>query len=257
MASSYMEVMKNAQIEYRGTDEVDTVMKAFEETDPNHEKRYRLAISTPDRFFEPPIKDEVTIDWERTNTPGKMTFTVIKVPGYDTSFHEGDKVYFAYSAQRGDSYSLMFVGYVFKKSRDKKHHIEVTCYDQLRYLKNKYSWVFTNKTAGDIVRSICDDYGLQANNIGANDYKIPSLAKENAEAFDVIITALEETLANTGQMFVLSDNNGVITLQNVLNMKKSILIDAETAENFEYSSSIDDDTYNSIVLYYKPNGTAG
>ena len=255
--ASYLDVMRDAQNDFYGNTmkDIDTVMAAFEATDPNHDRRYRLAISTPTRFFEPPIKDEVTIEWARTNTPGKLTFTVVKVAGANGSFHEGDRVYFAYSSQRGENYVLMFVGYVFKKSRDKKHHIEVVCYDQLRYLKNKYSWVFTNKTLADIVRSICEDYGLYCNNVWGNDYKIPSIAKENAEAFDVILTAIEETLANTGQMYVLRDDNGIITIQNVLNMKIPRLIDASSAENFEYQTSIDDDTYNSVVLYYKPTGT--
>lgn len=256
--ASYVDIIKDSQKNFfnESMAEQSSVMKAFEATDPTHENRYRIAISTPTRCFEPPIKDEVTIEWERTNTPGKLTFTVIKVAGANGSFHEGDKVYFAYCPQGGTRYSLMFVGYVFKKSRDKKHHIEVTCYDQLRYLKNKYSWVFSNKTASQILKSICDDYGLELGAIAGTEYYIPSIAKENAEAFDVIITALEETLANTGQMYVLSDDNGVITLQNVLNKKLNRLIDAETAQNFEYTSDIDSETYNSIVLYYKPTQTA-
>lgn len=260
--ASYVDIIKEAQESFLnsgtkdGESDVTTVMNAFEETDPYHERQCRIAISTPTRFFEPPIKDDITVEWERTNTPGKLTFTVIKVAGADGSFHEGDKVYFAYSAQRGDKYSLMFSGYVFKKSRDKRHHIEVVCYDQLRYLKNKYSWVFTNKTASEILKSVCSDYGLKCDqNVADTKYKIPSIAKENCEAFDVILVALEETLANTGQMYVLEDRNGNIALQNVLNKKINRLIDASAAQNFEYSSSIDDETYNSIVLYYKPTGT--
>ncbi len=257
--ASYVDIIKESQKNFFNEPmaETESVMKAFEETDPNHDRRYRLAISTPTRFFEPPIEGEVTIEWERTNTPGKMTFTTIKVDGVNGSFHEGDKVYFATSEQRGDNYSLMFVGYVFKKSRDKRHHIEVVCYDQLRYLKNKYSWVFTNKKASEILKSICDDYGLYVGaSVTDTTYKVPTIAKENSEAFDVIITALEETLANTGQMYVLRDDNGIITLRNVLNMKLNRLIDASAAQNFEYTSDIDSETYNSIVLYYKPTQTA-
>ena len=36
-----------------------------------------------------------------------------------------------------------------------------------------------------------------------------------------------------------------------MNMITNTLITETTAENFDYSSSIDDETYNSIVLYYK------
>lgn len=206
----------------------------------------RLTIDRNGTIFEPPVKDEVTIEWERTGVPGKLTFTTVKVNDPGMTFHEGDRVVFYYQNK------AIFVGYVFTKKRDKEHHIEVTCYDQLRYLKNKFSYVFTKKTAKQILQSLCEDFKLETGNLADTKYSIPSIAEENAEAFDIILKAIDETLRNTGEMYVLRDEAGKITLENSADMLSTTIIADTTAENFDYSSSIDDETYNSVVLYYKP-----
>jgi hypothetical protein len=56
-------------------------------------------------------------------------------------------------------------------------------------------------------------------------------------------------------MFVLYDDFGKITLKNISNMQVNLLIDEETGENFDYTSSIDSDTYNKIKLIYENDET--
>ena len=205
----------------------------------------KLTIQHNGTIFEPPVKDGVQIEWERTGSPGKLTFTTVKMMNQNMSFQEGDQVCFYYDGQ------LMFVGYVFTKKRDREHHIEVTCYDQIRYLKNKYTYVFENKTATQIIQALCSDFGLQTGDMDNTSYVIPAVAEENKSALDIVLTVLEETLVNTGNMFVLYDNAGKLQIKNCANMVSNKLIAEDTAENFDYSSSIDDETYNSIILYNK------
>ena len=57
-------------------------------------------------------------------------------------------------------------------------------------------------------------------------------------------------LQNKGELFCLYDDFGKLTLKNTASMKLDILIDAETAENFDYTSTIDSNTYNQIKLTY-------
>jgi len=208
----------------------------------------KLTIQHKGKVFEPPVEEGVKIEWERTGSPGKLTFTTIKIgSGKDTemAFSEGDPVCFYYDNK------LVFVGYVFTKKRDREHHIEVTCYDQIRYLKNKYTYVFEKKTASQIIKALCADFGLQTGSMDNTGYVIPAVAEENKAAIDIILDVLEETLTNTGNMFVLYDDAGKLKLKNCANMVSNTLIMKDTAENFDYSSSIDDETYNNIVLYYK------
>lgn len=51
-------------------------------------------------------------------------------------------------------------------------------------------------------------------------------------------------------MYVTYDNFGKIALKNISSMIVNILIDEETGENFDYSSSIDSETYNKIKLTF-------
>lgn len=202
-----------------------------------------LTIQHNGTLFEPPVEEGVEIEWERTGSPGKLTFTVLKTEGVD--FSEGDPVCFYYDKKP------VFMGYVFKKNRDREQQIEVTCYDQIRYLKNKYTYIFENKTASQIISALCNDFNLSTGAMDNTGYVIPAISKENISALDIALDVLEETLLNTGNMFVLYDDFGKINVKNCANMMSTTLIYEQSAENFDYSSSIDDETYNNIVLYYK------
>lgn len=204
-----------------------------------------LTIQHNGVLFSPPVKSGVKVEWERTGTPGKLTFTTIKIKDAGMSFSEGDPVCFYYDNKP------VFKGYVFTKKRDREHHIEVTCYDQLRYLKNKFTYVFENKTATQIIRALCKDFDLNTGSMDDTKYVLKFLGEENKSAFDIILGALEDTLLNTGNMYTLYDDFGSIRLKDSANMLSSTLIMETTAENFDYSSSIDNETYNNIVLYYK------
>jgi hypothetical protein len=51
-------------------------------------------------------------------------------------------------------------------------------------------------------------------------------------------------------MYVLYDDFGKLTLKNINSMKVDFLVDDETGEDFDYTSSIDSQTYNKIKLAY-------
>ena len=204
-----------------------------------------LTIQHDNKVFSPPVEDDVQIEWNRTGTPGKLTFTTINPSDTTMTFSEGDPVCFYYNNK------MIFMGYVFTKSRDKLQKIKVTCYDQLRYFKNKYSYVFENKRADEIIQALCRDFNLHIGTLDNTRYVIRAIAEENTSAFDIILKALEDTLTSTGNMFILYDDAGKLMLKNAENMICTTLIYEDTAENFDYSTSIDEETYNSIVLYYK------
>ena len=204
-----------------------------------------LTIQHNGRVFSPPIEEGVQIEWERTSSPGKLTFTTIKSTTEDMSFQEGDPVCFYYDGKP------VFMGYVFTKKRDREHRISVTCYDQIRYLKNKYTYVFEKKTATQIIKALCADFNLTTGKMDNTSYVIPAIAEENTAALDIAMSVLEDTLLNTGNMYVLYDNFGKLEVRNCADMVSTALIMEQTAENFDYSSSIDDETYNSVILYYK------
>lgn len=195
----------------------------------------------------PPVVEGAKLSWERKGTPGKLTFTVIKCEGLN--FQEGDPVKLTVDG------TPMFYGFVFIKSRDKDGTIDVTAYDQLRYLKNKDTITEEGLKASDLLKRIATDFRLNLGTVEDTGYTIETVVEENQTLFDIIQNALDETLLNTGKLYILYDDVGSLTLKNVNSMKTNLLIDPTTAENFSYSSSIDDSTYNKIKLAFNNEET--
>lgn len=144
---------------------------------------------------------------------------------------------------------------MFKQQRAKDQIITVTAYDQLRYLKNKDTKVYEGKTASQFTKMLADDYSLNVGILEDTGYVISSRVEENTSLFEMIENALDLTMTNTGKMFILYDDFGKLTLKSLSSMYVGnssgyLLIDEETGENFDYTSSIDDNTYNKIKLTY-------
>jgi hypothetical protein len=195
-----------------------------------------------EKIYQPALCEGVQIEWERYGAPGKLTFKVINDEVLE--FSEGDPVKMSVDNKN------MFAGYVFTKTRNKDQIITVTAYDQLRYLKNKEIKNYSNLRADEVVKTIADDFQLNTGTLENTGYTIPKRRDNNQTLFDIILTTLDLTQKATGEVHVLYDDFGQLMLKNAKNMRVDILIDAETAEDFTYTSSIDKDTYNKIKLYF-------
>lgn len=195
----------------------------------------------------PAVLDGAKLTLERKGTPGKLTFTVVK--DSKLNFQEGDPVKLTMDG------TPMFYGFVFIKSRDKDGTIDVTAYDQLRYLKNKDTITEEGLKASDLLKRIATDFRLNLGTVEDTGYTMETVVEENQTLFDMIQNALDETLLTTGKLYVLYDDVGSLTLKDINSMKTDLLIDMEAAENFSYSSSIDDATYNKIKLAFNNEKT--
>lgn len=211
-----------------------------------------IKSSTGTTAYIPAVEDGLEWTTERSGSPGKVTFKVIQ-DGI-LSMTEGNEV-----SIKEDGTNIFF-GYIFKQSRDRDGIITVTAYDQLRYLKNKDTYVYTNKTATQFIQMVATDFKLQVGELEDSKYVIPSRTEENTTLFDMIGNALDLTVQNNKEMFILYDDFGKLTLKNLANMKVGsgdsyLMLSEETGENFDYSSSIDDQTYNKIKLTYENDST--
>lgn len=201
-----------------------------------------LLIQHGNQVFQPVVEEGITWSTERKNAPGQLTFKVVKDD--IINFTEGDAVRMKVNG------TGVFYGFVFKKQRDKTNIITVIAYDQLRYLKNKDTYVYTNKTASELIKMLAADFQMNTGFIEDTEFKIASRVESNTSLFDMIQNALDLTLQNMKYMYVLYDDFGKLTLKGLDNMRLNLLIDEETGENFEYASSIDDDTYNRVKLTF-------
>ena len=194
----------------------------------------------------PPIVDGVNIEWQRKGQPGKMTFSVVKTP--ELSFGEGDAVRFSVDGKP------FFYGFVFEKSRTglENKKLDVTVYDQLYYLtKNKDTYVFEDKTAADIIRMLAEDFHLNMGSITSTPLKIDSLVEDNKSLYDMISEALSLTTQSTGVLYTLYDKAGKLTLSSLPEMTVNYVINEDSAGNFDYKTSIAEDTYNRVKLTHE------
>ena len=184
-----------------------------------------------------------SVSWKtvRIGQPGSLDMKLIK--------HKDLKIESGAVVRVKANKRNVFYGYVFTVERSQDDDVQVTAYDQIRYLLSNDTYVFSNATATQIIRKIAQDFGLKVGSLADTGYKIPSLVEDNQKLLDIIYKALDLTLISTGNIFVFYDNFGSLTLQNANNMRVDVVIgDESLAYGYSHKRSIDDDTYNRVKL---------
>lgn len=155
-----------------------------------------------------------------------------------------------------------FKGYVFSIKETQDDLIELKAYDQLRYLKNATTVVVKNKTASQLLTQLCNEFSV---NVGDIEDTVVDIAPdkqiiyENKSIFNIIYEALDITsISNKNKkkliQFVLFDDYGKICLKDIENMNTSSkLINNDNLLSIDNSYSIDEDTFNRIMLTFKNN----
>lgn len=194
--------------------------------------------------YRPIVVGEVKWTTERRDSPGKLEFTIYddgKVP----MSKMGNPIVYKYNGKN------IFYGFVFEKSMTSDHQIKMVAYDQLRYFKNKDTYVYKNKTITDVVKMLARDFSLRTGHLENSYYKIPQRIEDDKTLFDIVGNAIDETIMKTGEMYCLYDNFGKLELKHVYNMRLPILIDENVTEDYDYKVSIDNDVYNRVKLVYE------
>ena len=195
-----------------------------------------------------PQVQKVTYTTNRTGSPGTLKFTV---NASGISFIEGDPVRFSVDGQ------VVFLGWVFTKSRDRYAVIDVTCYDQLRYLKASASYCFVGRTAGQIIQEIAQDFQLTVGTLDDTGYPIPTLIKEDKSCLDIISAAIQQTLLATGKLYTFFDDAGALSLREAGAMvAQGVVGDGSLLLDYLYKTDIDAHTANCVKLA-RPNEATG
>ena len=167
------------------------------------------------------------------------------------SFFEGDEVLFQEDGK------VSFSGWVFTKVKNRWEEIEVTCYDRLRYFKANASYAFYGMSAGEILTQIAGDLQVATGTIDDTGYKLPSMIEEDQSCLDILAKAVQQTLLNTGRLYVLYDDGQGVSLRDVQNLASDKIIgDTSLLTEYSYKTDIDAETYNSIKLS-RPNENTG
>lgn len=193
--------------------------------------------------------EEATWTTNRTGNPGKFEFTLLKAG--DVAFLEGDIVRFSVDGQ------LQFYGWVFTKVKDRWGVINVTCYDRLRYFKANASYTFYDMSAGQIIQQIAGDLQVDVGQIDDTGYTLPSYIKQDTGCLDIIGGAVQQTLLNTGKIFVFYDDGSGVALREAGTMISNVVIGEKSLlTDYSYKTDIDSQTYNYVKLA-RPNEATG
>jgi hypothetical protein len=161
----------------------------------------------------------------------------------DLRIQNGSVVRFRYNGAN------IFYGYVFKHGQNKQKEITVTAYDQLRYCKAKDTIVVKNDTIDSLVRKMCNYFGLRAGSLASTGYKLPVSVQDDKTWLDIIYTAIDDTLTNTGRWYCLRDEFGYVALRELQELQLDLVLgDESMVYDFEYEKSIDDNFYNQIKI---------
>lgn len=202
-----------------------------------------VIIYNDNKVYFPQVLEGVT--WEtdrRGGSPGKLTFNIMN--DSILNIEEGNVV----TMKLGNT--KVFKGFIFTIKFNSDGTLGITTYDQMRYLKNKNTMKYENKTASEVIKMIAEQFLLNVGNIEDTEFVIPSRIEDDTELIQMIYNALDKTMIKKGKIYVLYDDFGALMLKDIESMKLPLLYDNDTVEDFDYETSIDQNTYNQVRITY-------
>ena len=150
-----------------------------------------------------------------------------------------------------------FNGNIFRMSQSlsNKELINVKCLSFMSYLQNKGWANMQNKTASQIFSEVCTQLNLPHRVVDVSTYICKGKNYFADAWYKPIEDAIIDTLANTGEYYIIQDNFGTMEFRNIKNedniknikfSEDSCIIDGEFETDIENS-------YNYIIGYIKGN----
>ena len=190
------------------------------------------------------LAEEITVTDQLEGEAGKLTRKKKKDPNNLLKVANGSIVSFVVDG------AGFFFGYVFKVGTDSEENYQITCYDQLRYLKNSDVMTTSNMTASDIFVKICQDYGLRYS-VKVPSYYIPeAYVHDNKTLYNIIKRGMNLASINENAQYFITDVFGTLTWSEFSYEKTNIQLGGGSLiTDYTYEKSINDDSYNQIKLY--------
>lgn len=188
------------------------------------------------------IVQDVDFDTEMEETPGKMTFDFININSDIAYISEGSPI-----SLKIDNVNV-FWGYVFKIGK-KRGKVSLTAYDQLRYFKNKDTYVFSNLSCEGIFKRVCNDKQIKHKVVNGSSHVLPERVNDSKTYAEMIQYSFDKTLVDKGLWYFMRDNFGTLEMLEVSKQQTNLVIgDESLLLDYDYESSIDDETYNQVKL---------
>lgn len=158
-------------------------------------------------------------------------------------FTNGSVVRFKYDGEN------VFYGFIFRYEGSQEDEISAVAYDQTRYLKAKDSMIIKDQRVDELIRKIANQFILQVGKLDDTGYKLPIAVKDNQTYLDMIYDGISTTLIGSGRKYAFYDSFGSLDLTDLNNLRLPLVIgDESLVYGYNYSQSIDENTYNLIKL---------
>lgn len=185
--------------------------------------------------------------------PSKLTFTLQKDPNGKLNVHNGSIVQF-----RRDGKGIFF-GYVFEMGTDATETFKITAYDQMRYLKNEVTISLKNMKVSDVFIKLCNENGLKKYTVVTPcDFVCPKKNYEGQTLFSILKDQLHKANIDSDghKYYFLRDNFGMLELNEINNCMTDLVIGEKSLlSSYQFSISIDKNTYNKFLLVKKDGQT--
>ncbi|MFH5779056.1 XkdQ/YqbQ family protein [Heyndrickxia oleronia] len=149
---------------------------------------------------------------------------------------EGDGVIFKWKGKE------LFRGSIFDTSRGKSGPSNFVAYDLLIYsVKNRDSYIFSNKSADAIFKRTCGDFGLPMGKVDSTSVVFKNKVFDGETLWDMWMKSLSETYKRNGRKFTIYADKGLV---NLVEKKKQVVSwvveDGVNLIDFNSTTSISD-----------------
>lgn len=159
-------------------------------------------------------------------------------------YPEGVTVVFKYGSTN------VFYGFLFTSRADSKT-VKCTAYDQLRYFKAQDFMNRNNETLDAFTKRVCGTISdrISIGQIDSTGAMLSAKIFDNKTYLDMLYDSIKETLLLSGNYYALRDEFGALTLRDVYDLRLGLVVgDGSLATDYDYTRSIDDDTYNTVKV---------
>lgn len=203
---------------------------------------------------------DITHTTSMIDNPGKLTFFVQKDPnGVISTIQNGDKIFFK---KGGKTPVGIFCGYVFSVGFDATEVFKVTAYDSIRYLKNEDNMLIKNMTVSQIFEKICVENQIPYRIVTPINYIPAAKIYTGKTLYSILKECIQKAEVDAWQnrqtsiKYIIRDNYGTLELISANNLLTNIIIGEQSLLcSYQYETSIDKGTYNSIKLVKKRKDT--
>lgn len=190
------------------------------------------------------IAEEIEVTQQLDGEAGKLTCILQRDPNNLLSISNGSIVSFIVDG------TGFFFGYVFTIGTDAEENYKITCYDQLRYLKNSDVMVTGGMTSSEIFTKICNDYGLKHTVKVPTYYRPESYLHNNKTLYKIIKRGMDLASLHDKAQYFIKDIFGTLTWSELSYEKTNVQIGAGSLlTDYKYEKTIDKDSYNQVKLY--------